>query len=593
MYRIMLIYGVVLFGVATADAQIRELPPSGEPEAVMPGAKLLRGTNRSELPSVPWETDELTPVPVAPSDATTPASSSGSGSSQPVTKESVQATAAPVLFELAGPDDVRRKVPPTRPVPRPGNFAIPPDHRGYYSVADVFRREFRDKPPRTPIPAFSLIPISFFDVDYRYRDDPANTDHDWLDFLKRIRLGDHWLFSTGGEFRYRLMDEAPARLTAVNDNYHLLRTRVYGDLWYRDRLRFYLEFHDNHSFGNDLPPRPIDINPTDFLNLFADIKVLERFGAPGYVRIGRQELLYGSQRLISTLDWATTRRTFQGVKAFWQREKWDLDLFWVKPVPADPNLLDWWDLDQNFFGLWATYKPKKGTVRDFYVLNLHQNRPVATGPQGTGGFYYTTYGTRWAGDKDGEWLYDIEAMAQTGIRANAGVAAFATTTGLGYRAKSLRMTPTAWIYYDYASGTPDPSINGTSRTFNQLFPFGHYYLGYLDLVGRQNIRDVNAHFVVYPLPFVTCQFQYHHLTLASAQDALYNAAGVPIRQDPTGASGRHVGDEFDFLVNVHINRHHEVLSGFSYLVPGAFLRNAPPGTPGTPSLFYLQYAYRW
>ncbi len=28
--------------------------------------------------------------------------------------------------------------------------------------------------------------------------------------------------------------------------------------------------------------------------------------------------MYGSQRLISTLDWVNTRRTFQGVKGFWR-----------------------------------------------------------------------------------------------------------------------------------------------------------------------------------------------------------------------------------------------------------------------------------
>jgi hypothetical protein len=42
------------------------------------------------------------------------------------------------------------------------------------------------------------------------------------------------------------------------------------------------------------------------------VKVATFKEAPAYVRVGRQELLYGSQRLISTLDWANTRRTFQG-----------------------------------------------------------------------------------------------------------------------------------------------------------------------------------------------------------------------------------------------------------------------------------------
>ena len=52
------------------------------------------------------------------------------------------------------------------------------------------------------------------------------------------------------------------------------------------------------------------------LNLFADIKLGQFLNGPAYLRVGRQELLYGSQRLISTLDWVNTRRTFQGIKGF-------------------------------------------------------------------------------------------------------------------------------------------------------------------------------------------------------------------------------------------------------------------------------------
>jgi hypothetical protein len=36
-----------------------------------------------------------------------------------------------------------------------------------------------------------------------------------------------------------------------------------------------------------------------------------------------------------------------------------------------------------------------------------------------------------------------------------------------------------------------------------------------------------------------------------------------------------------------------MLFGFSYLVPGHFLRNAPGGVPKDPSLYYLQYSYKW
>ena len=48
--------------------------------------------------------------------------------------------------------------------------------------------------------------------------------------------------------------------------------------------------------------------------------------------------------------------------------------------------------------------------------------------------------------------------------------------------KQVWGNPTFWAYYDYASGDSDPT-DGRSHTFNDLYPFGHYYLGWIDQVG--------------------------------------------------------------------------------------------------------------
>src|SRR5262249_27170385 len=150
-------------------------------------------------------------------------------------------------------------------------------------LLDFMLRREREKPPKFPYPPISPFVGSFFDADYRYLDDPANTQHDWLDFLKRRHLGDEWLFTTGGEFRYRLMDEQSSRLTAVDNNYNLIRPRVYGDLSWGDRIRAYIEFISANAFHESLAPLPIDRNLADFLNLFVDVKLFQPFDTPMYV----------------------------------------------------------------------------------------------------------------------------------------------------------------------------------------------------------------------------------------------------------------------------------------------------------------------
>jgi hypothetical protein len=374
--------------------------------------------------------------------------------------------------------------------------------------------------------------------------------------------------------------------------YDLFRARVYGDLWYRDQFRIYVEFIGADSLWQDLAPQPIDVNRADFLNLFMDIKLVDIDGHPAYVRVGRQELLFGSQRLVSPLDWANTRRTFQGVRAFRQGENFDVDLFWAQPVIPNPTRLDSVDNNQNFAGAWSTYRPEKGHTLDFYYLFLDNTNHVTQQGIVRAPFNAHTIGTRFAGDRN-NFLWDFEAALQLGERGAQDIVAGMASTGVGYHFASAPLNPTFWVYYDYASGSRNPG-HSTYSTFNQLYPFGHYYLGWIDLVGRQNINDFNLHLYAYPANWLTCWVQYHHFWLDQKRDALYNAAGNAIRRSATGTAGSDVGDEVDFVLNFHLTKHSDILTGYSRLFGGEFMR-LTRGTTGSTNvdLFFIQYSYKW
>lgn len=207
-----------------------------------------------------------------------------------------------------------KKVPLILTTPRLGNQQVNPTGPGYYSLMDVVTGTYRQAPPKYGYPRNALWADSFFNADWRYLDDPKNKDFDYLDGLHRIHLGDNWLFSTGGSFWWRHVNEVNSRLSGFDNNYDLFRVRAYGDLCYQDKLRFFVEFIDAQSVNHNLPPLIIDRNYGDFLNGFVDVKVCEIEGQNVYVRGGRQELLLGSQRLISPLEWANTRRTFSTLR---------------------------------------------------------------------------------------------------------------------------------------------------------------------------------------------------------------------------------------------------------------------------------------
>jgi hypothetical protein len=481
------------------------------------------------------------------------------------------------------------KLPPVRPMSRLGIFPILPSGPGYYSLLELLRGNYREEPPKYPYPAFILMPQSFYDADFRYLESPDNMEWDWLDPIHRIHCGDNWLFNTGGQFWYRGIQEINSRLSGKENDYGLYRVRPYADLWYRDAFRVYVEFIYADRNHGSLPPAPTDINRGDFQNLFIDIKLFDLDDHPAYVRIGRQEIYLGSQRLISALDWPNTRRTFEGVRAFRQGENFDVDIFWLRFVVPNREGLSSWDDRQNFAGVWTTYRPQKGHTLDLYYLYYdNQNNVNQLGitqfPE-----WVNTLGTRYAGDAN-HWVWDVELMFQAGEHTEHTDIAGASVLGFG-RNFQVPMNPTLWFYYDYASGTRNPTNSGTNSTFNQLFPYGHPSLGFMDLVGRQNIHDPQLQLFVYPMKWITLWAGYHHFWLASPTDALYNAGGIILRRDPTGRAGTNVGDELDIWFSFHLSDHTDFSVGWSRLYQGSFLTGT--GSRQNPEQAYFLYSYRW
>jgi hypothetical protein len=562
------------------------------------GSVLTVGAGVGQAQTVPAAGDKAAPPPVAAAPAKeTPAAAPATG----LPPAEVIAEQGPGCAAGGGggdgPKSVFANVPPLPiELPKPGIFFMPPQGPGYYSLLDLLTGNYREKRPPQPYSAVSPDIYTFFMANFKYLDKP---DAEWQspsDALKRMKIGDDlFMLSFGGEERIRQMNEVNGRLTGKDDNYQLLRSRVYADLWYQDKVRVYIEYLDAQIYNENLPPRPIDVNKSDLLNAFVDLKICEIGDAPVYVRGGRQELCFGSQRLISPLDWANTLRTFEGVQLFRYSENFDASFFWTQPVIVNPTRFDSVDDRQNFSGAWFTYRPRKGQAIDLYYLDLDNANHNVSGElvgktRAQGSFNTDTIGSRYAGSSD-DLLFDFEGMYQFGSWSNQDVSAGAYTASLGWNFSKLPATPQFWIAYDFASGDHHPGTTDTHGTFNQLFPFGHYYFGFLDLVGRQNIEDLNFQVVTWPMKWITCYAQYHLFRLDSDKDALYGPASQVLRVDPTGRAGRDVGNELDLVTNFHLAQNQDILVGWSKLYEGSFLKKT--GFGPSPELFYVQYSLRW
>lgn len=421
----------------------------------------------------------------------------------------------------------------------------------------------------------------FYDNDFRYLNDPAYGGALLGDGLKQLPLVDDVRVDLGGQYRQRYHSERNFRglgLTGRDDDFLLHRTRLYTNITVGDRFRFFGEYIDAVSEFENFAPRAIEENRSDALNLFVDYMLLEGCSGNLWGRVGRQELLYGTQRLVSPLDWANTRRTFDGAKLFYRGEQWNVDGFWTRPVLVDPKNFDAPDLDQEFYGLWATYKGLENQAVDLYWLGYADyDSPYAAGNN----FVFQTCGGRWSASR-GPLLAEVEGGYQFGSFGDADHAAGFWTVGGGWKFDKLPWQPTCWCYYDWASG--DPTIgNG----FNHLFPLGHKYLGFMDLFARSNIEDLNCLIELQPHDKLKLLAWWHLFYLQDGRDVPYNVNMTPFVTTPGGS--QYLGQELDLLATWQVAPRLSMLFGYSHFFTGSWYRTNPAAPSDEDAdFFYVQ-----
>jgi hypothetical protein len=372
-------------------------------------------------------------------------------------------------------------------------------------------------------------------------------------------------------------------LTGVDDDFGLHRTRIFANTRLNDNLRVYAEFNDAESNWEDAPSRAIEVNRADILNLFIDGVIYRDVDSLLTARVGRQELIYGEQRLISPLDWANTRRTFDGVKFLLSRGDWKVDGFWTQPVIVEDHSFDSSDESQQFMGIYATYSGVADQPRDYYLLR-QTNTNVGQG------FEFNTIGTRQTGGFRC-WQTLTELAYQFGNNNDGSDhSAGMLTIGTGRKLSDSSAQPTLWLYYDFASGG---EALGQGEGFHHHFPLAHKYLGFMDFYGRNNIEDFNMTFSWAAAEKLQILCWYHYFTLSTAGDTPYSVVMTPFNPGNAPASVL-LGQEIDLLATWAFHPRQELLFGYSHFFSGAYYKDTP-GVPfrGDADFFYTQYQIRF
>ena len=244
----------------------------------------------------------------------------------------------------------------------------------------------------------------------------------------------------------------------------------------------------------------------------------------------------------------------------------------VRPILVEESHLNDDDNNTDFAGLYDTILlpdliEKANSRWELYLLYLDRD-PASWPIEAAGDEERYTAGTRFYTNPK-PWDFDVEADYQFGDYSDGDIAAWSVATEAGHTFES-DLSPRLFVGLDVASGDRDPG-DGDLNTFNQLFPLGHAYLGYIDVIGRQNIIDAHpgieltlAQEKQYAKK-LTLRADYHVFWRQSGDDALYNAGGG-VQRAPGGSDERFVGSEIDLMLTWQIERHTQAYFGYSHFL---------------------------
>jgi hypothetical protein len=199
------------------------------------------------------------------------------------------------------------------------------------------------------------------------------------------------------------------------DGYTLSRLLVHADIHAGKQFRTFLQLQTsmaNGKTGNS----PVDENPLELHQAFFDINNKPGKKINWLLRTGRQEFMYGSQRLISVREGPNNRQSFDAVKAVISTSKCQADFFYSHFVAAKKGIFnDGWNRNTKLWGSYWVIKsiPFLQNV-DAYYLGLRKSNAVFD--DAVGKEIRHSFGTRIWGKK-GNWRYDIEALNQSGKAA--------------------------------------------------------------------------------------------------------------------------------------------------------------------------------
>ncbi|MDD2806455.1 MAG: alginate export family protein [Elusimicrobiales bacterium] len=304
-----------------------------------------------------------------------------------------------------------------------------------------------------------------------------------------------------------------------------------------------------------------------------------RFG----LKVGRQEMSYGKNRLISSAPWSNRVNNTDAAVVKYKSGALAADAFYGARVAWDE---DGWNAPNRhdiITGVYATWQKAKGApLVDAYFLANYDSSNLST-------LNRRTVGLRAVFTLPGGVEVDAELPYQFGRSARKSVYAHAFHLDA---AKDLAIAwkPRLNAGYNYASGDKKAS-DSVNNTFVPLYQSTHYGYGLVDLFRWQNMEEVFFQVSASPHQRLTLTGAANFYRLPSVNDSWYGSAGQKLRTKAAAAGADHyAGRELSLMAKYYLGGGLTSEAAYAHFYSGKYARDTGSGDDA--DWLYLQFCLK-
>jgi hypothetical protein len=396
--------------------------------------------------------------------------------------------------------------------------------------------------------------------------------------LKHIKLGENANISFGGELREQFQyfensnfgDTQPSFKSATfNQVWH--RVMLHSNIEVGSKVRLFTQLSSTFRFFNNNPLTPeIDENQLSLHQAFMDYS----FHKNWMLRVGRQEMGYGNNRILTFREGPNTRLTFDAVILKHKTDKRKIDFLAVTPVTSLEGVFDDQSFKDAILGVYATENiiPKK-LLLDYYFINFKSNRRR-----------YNFVG----GDENRQSLglrifsqnpklnYELESTYQSGTFNNLDILAYGFSSDINYKIET-KYNVIFGVGANYFTGDKNKSDNQLN-TYNLIFSKPSY--GLAAPIGSSNIQNLNPYVRLNPIKKLSVYAGVYFMTRQSTQDGTYSPGMAEVRPTPAKlfvSNKKSIGTQYALETSYEYNRNLAFAIDGAYFKAGNYVKETGKG----------------